>query len=50
MVHNVAYLVPRDLSDAFAAAVGDLTGDHREVLIDARGPWPPYSFAILEEP
>ena len=49
MVHNAAYLVPRDLSDAFSAALGDLSGDHREVVIDARGPWPPYSFAMLEE-
>lgn len=50
MVHNAAYLVPRDLSDAFSARLGDLTGDYREVLIDARGPWPPYSFAMLDEP
>jgi Gas vesicle synthesis protein GvpL/GvpF len=50
MVHNAAYLVRRDLSDSFSSALGELTGEHREVLIDARGPWPPYSFAMLEEP
>jgi len=50
MVHNAAYLVRRDLSDAFAAVVERATHDHREVLVDARGPWPPYSFAMLEDP
>jgi hypothetical protein len=50
MVHNAAYLVPRSLSDRFTAAIAELTADHQEVLIDARGPWPPYSFAMLDEP
>jgi hypothetical protein len=49
MVHNAAYLVRRDQSDEFSAAVGELISDHREVLVDARGPWPPYSFAMLDE-
>jgi hypothetical protein len=50
MVHNAAYLVSREGSDAFAAALGELAADHPEVLVDARGPWPPYSFAMLDEP
>lgn len=50
MVHNGAYLVPRDLSDEFAAAVGEASAENREVHVDARGPWPPYSFAMLDEP
>jgi hypothetical protein len=49
MVHNVAYLVPQAGSDAFTAAIGEFTRNHAEVLIDARGPWPPYSFATLED-
>ena len=49
MVHNVAYLVPQAGSEAFTAAIGEFTRNHAEVLIDARGPWPPYSFATLED-
>lgn len=49
MVHNVAYLVSRDSADAFVSALGELTAAHPDVLVDARGPWPPYSFAMLEE-
>jgi hypothetical protein len=49
MVHNVAYLVPQGNSDAFTTVIGELTADNSEVLIDARGPWPPYSFAMLED-
>jgi hypothetical protein len=49
MVDNVAYLVPQDSSEAFTATIGRFTQSHPEVLIDARGPWPPYSFATLED-
>jgi hypothetical protein len=49
MVHNAAYLVPRGESDAFATAVSELGERHPTVLVDGRGPWPPYSFAVLEE-
>ena len=35
MVHNAAYLVPRDLSDRFAAAVADATAEHPDVEVDA---------------
>jgi hypothetical protein len=50
MVHNVAYLVPVSRSEEFAVAVGEQTAEHREVVVDARGPWPPYSFAMLDQP
>ena len=49
MVHNVAYLVPTTRSTEFAAVIGEQAARNREVVIDARGPWPPYSFARLDE-
>jgi hypothetical protein len=48
MVHNAAYLVQRGRSDDFLARVRDQGAAHPEVVVDARGPWPPYSFAMLE--
>jgi len=48
MVHNAAYLVPLERSDDFTAAVAEQADEHREVVVDARGPWPPYSFAMLD--
>jgi len=50
MVHNAAYLVSLAKSDDFAAAVAGQADEHREVVVDARGPWPPYSFAMLDGP
>lgn len=49
MVLNVAFLVPAERSADFATAVGEQTAAHTEVTVDARGPWPPYSFAMLED-
>jgi hypothetical protein len=49
MVHNAAYLVPRVLSDEFAAAVGRAATANPDVRVDAGGPWPPYSFAMLDD-
>ena len=49
MVHNAAYLVAVTRSEDFAAAVGEQTAEYREVVVDARGPWPPYSFAMLDD-
>lgn len=49
MVLNAAYLVPDDAAADFAALVASLAEQHPEVSIDSRGPWPPYSFATLEE-
>lgn len=49
MVLNAAYLVPHTDADAFAALVADLAATHADLVIDSRGPWPPYSFAMLEQ-
>lgn len=44
MVLNAAYLVADERAGEFAAAVNDLTGRHRSVLLALTGPWPAYSF------
>jgi hypothetical protein len=49
MVLNAAYLVPDAAAADFEALVASLADQHPEVSIDSRGPWPPYSFATLEE-
>jgi hypothetical protein len=49
MVHNAAYLVPVGCSEDFVVAIGEQTTEHPDVVVDARGPWPPYSFAMLDE-
>ncbi|GAA4097815.1 GvpL/GvpF family gas vesicle protein [Nocardioides kongjuensis] len=48
MVLNAAYLVPEPEHEAFAALVDRLGACDDRVLVDSRGPWPPYSFAMLE--
>lgn len=50
MVLNGAYLVDVDEGDRFAALVDDLVRANPDVRIDYGGPWPPYSFAVLEQP
>jgi hypothetical protein len=50
MLLNAAYLVPDADADAFEAALAGLRSDHADLVVDGRGPWPPYSFAMLEEP
>lgn len=49
MVLNGAYLVPVGAGQAFAARIDELAAEHPAVLVDGRGPWPPYSFAMLEQ-
>lgn len=49
MVLNAAYLVPVEDSEAFAGRIADLQAAHADVVIDGRGPWPPYSFAMLDQ-
>ncbi|MDF1602513.1 GvpL/GvpF family gas vesicle protein [Nocardioides sp. YIM 152315] len=49
MVLNAAYLVPDDAAEAFAGLVAGLGAEHPDVVVDGRGPWPPYSFAMLEQ-
>ncbi len=49
MTLNGAYLVPREQADAFAGEIAALAEQHPEAHLQAGGPWPPYSFASLEE-
>jgi len=49
MVLNGAYLVGEEGSAGFAAAVHRLGADYPELRIELTGPWPPYSFAVVEE-
>ncbi|GAA1982921.1 GvpL/GvpF family gas vesicle protein [Terrabacter lapilli] len=48
MLLNAAYLVPDAEADAFEAALTGLRSDHGDLVLDGRGPWPPYSFAMLD--
>lgn len=49
MVLNGAYLVGVDDGEAFAALVAAAAAARPDVRIDVGGPWPPYSFATLED-
>jgi hypothetical protein len=49
MTLNGAYLVPAEESDVFAATVGALSQEHPDAHVEAGGPWPPYSFAVLDQ-
>jgi len=48
MVLNGAYLVEADARDAFEAAVHAAGEQHPAVTVEVEGPWPAYSFAVLE--
>lgn len=50
MTLNGAYLVDDDHVVEFRAAVHQLDDEHPDARLDLRGPWPPYSFAVLEDP
>ena len=49
MILNGAYLVDDEQSGDFAAAAAGLADRHPEVRIELTGPWPPYSFAAVDE-
>ncbi|MFC4003139.1 GvpL/GvpF family gas vesicle protein [Prauserella oleivorans] len=49
MVLNGAYLVDDARGDEFARTVERLGADRAGVRLELTGPWPPYSFAGLEE-
>jgi hypothetical protein len=49
MVLNAAYLVENGDADLFERRVAELAKAHPDVRIDSAGPWPPYSFAVLEQ-
>jgi hypothetical protein len=48
MLHNGAYLVPHDQEDAFRAAAETVIAANPGVSVEVQGPWPPYSFTVLE--
>jgi Gas vesicle synthesis protein GvpL/GvpF len=45
---SAAYLVPRGDVDRFRSAVEELQREHADLTIACTGPWPPYSFALVE--
>jgi hypothetical protein len=49
MILNSAYLVDDDRAEGWSAAVTELAGRHAGVRVELTGPWPPYSFAAIEE-
>jgi hypothetical protein len=49
MLLNAAYLVDLDHAGDFVAAVDDLAARHPALTVEGAGPWPPYSFAVLEQ-
>lgn len=49
MLLNAAYLVAAEDQTEFVRQVDDLAAGHPHLLIECRGPWPPYSFAVLEQ-
>jgi len=49
MVLNDAYLVEIDDAETFAHTVTGLADAHPELSVELTGPWPPYSFAVIEE-
>ena len=49
MVLNAAYLVDAGDEAAFTAEVQALRDAHPGLVLDQGGPWPPYSFAMLEQ-
>lgn len=48
MLLNGAYLVDATASARFQARVDDLAHDNPDLRLEAAGPWPPYSFAVLD--
>jgi hypothetical protein len=49
MLHNGAYLVEAARSTEFAALVDEVETANPDVVVEFHGPWPPYSFATLEQ-
>lgn len=49
MVLNGAYLVDAEQGDVFAEEARACAAAYPHLEVDVRGPWPPYSFAMLEQ-
>jgi hypothetical protein len=50
MVGNDAYLVDEERAENFQTAVAESAGRHPHLAVELTGPWPPYSFAVVQEP
>jgi hypothetical protein len=48
MILNGAYLVPVEAGAPFASVVAEVGAGHPGVQVEVGGPWPPYSFAVLD--
>lgn len=48
LVLTAAYLLPRAAVEQFRSAARAVEEEHRDVTLVLAGPWPPYSFALLE--
>jgi Gas vesicle synthesis protein GvpL/GvpF len=46
---SAAYLVRRELVDAFRSEVERLAAERPDIRLLCTGPWPPYSFAAMDE-
>lgn len=49
MLLNSAFLVDRAATAEFQARLEEVRAAHPECVVDCHGPWPPYSFATLEQ-
>jgi len=49
MLLNATYLVDDAGGEAFAARVPAIAREHPDLAVELTGPWPPYSFAAVEE-
>lgn len=49
MILNGAYLVDIDEGAGFEERVHSLMAEHPDARIELGGPWPPYSFAVLDQ-
>jgi hypothetical protein len=48
MILNAAFLVPHGTAEAFRATGESTSERHPSVTIEIQGPWPPYSFSLLD--
>ncbi|MDV6271618.1 GvpL/GvpF family gas vesicle protein [Rhodococcus globerulus] len=49
MIFNGTYLVDDELADDFASVVAAQGAEHQGVSLEMTGPWPPYSFAGIDQ-
>jgi hypothetical protein len=49
MVLNGAYLIDEDRTHEFVAMAAALDDRHPALRLELTGPWPPYSFATIED-